>query len=132
MAHVEVYGARLTGTRTHAFASDGASHDIARGEFEQWMIALHEALLLVVAQPRSFAAQGFAQQEARHAGQTEGGGVELIELHVSDGGAGPPCHGDAVASGHGRIGGVAVDLARAAAGQQDGACADGLTFALLQ
>ena len=96
------------------------------------MIALHEALLLVVAQPGSFAAKGFAEQEARHAGQAEGGGMELIELHVSDGGAGAPCHGYAVAGSHGGIGGVAVNLARAAAGQQDGACADGLTFALLR
>ncbi len=48
----------------------------------------------------------------------QGGGVELHEFHVGDGGPGPVGHGNAVAGGHVRVAGVQVDLAGAAAGQQ--------------
>ena len=88
------------------------------------MIFLHEALAVRVAQPCAFAAQGLRHEEPLHAGQAERGGVELVELHVRDGSAGAPGHGNAVAGGHRGIGGVAVDLPCAAAGQQHTARAD--------
>ena len=44
--------------RAHAFAGDGAGHHVARGEFEQGVVALHEALAAIVAQVRALAAQG--------------------------------------------------------------------------
>ena len=50
--------------------------------------------------------------------------MELVELHVGQLGAGLRGEGDAVAGGHGGVGGVGVDLARAAGGDQNGAGAD--------
>jgi len=44
--------------------------------------------------------------------------VELEELHVHDLGPGAVGEGDAVAGGHLRVGGYAVELAGAAGGQQ--------------
>ena len=43
--------------------------------------------------------------------------MKLHEFHVGNTAAGPPAHGDAVAGGSVRIGGVQIDLARAAGGQ---------------
>ena len=85
------------------------------------MIALHESLAGRIAQIRALAAQRLREQKPRHARQAQRGGMELIKLHVGDFGAGAPCHRDAVTSGYRGIGGIAVDLAGAAAGQQDGA-----------
>ncbi len=131
MAHVEVDGPRLgsdaapacAGSR-HAFAGDGAGHHIARGEFQLGMVALHKALAAIVAQVRALAAQGFRDEEARRAGERERGGMELVKLHVGQLGAGQGRQSDAVAGSDGGIGGVGVDLARAAGGNQDGARAN--------
>ena len=65
-----------------------------------------------------FAAYRLGDQERLGQRVEEGGGVELHEFHVGDGGPGPVGHGDAVAGGHVRVAGVQVDLAGAAAGQQ--------------
>src|SRR5438270_123327 len=59
VAHVEVDGA------VDAFAGDCAGDDVARGEFEEWVIALHEALALGIEEVCAFAAEGFAHEEAR-------------------------------------------------------------------
>ena len=56
--------------------------------------------------------------------------MELIELHVGELSAGLCGQGDAVAGGHGGVGGVAVDLARSAGGDEDSARADPLQNAL--
>ena len=81
---------------------------------------------MVVEQISSFAAQGFREQEARSAGKREGGGMELEELHVGQFGAGLRGQGDAVAGGYGGIGGVGVDLACAAGGDEEGAGGDAM------
>ena len=52
--------------------------------------------------------------------QVKRGGMELDEFQVLDFGSGAVGHGDAIAGGHFGIGGVAVDLAEAAGGQQHG------------
>ena len=44
--------------------------------------------------------------------------MELVELHVGDGCSRAVGHGDAVTSGNGGVGGVAVDLTGASAGEQ--------------
>ena len=44
-------------------------------------------------------------------------GVELVELHVADTAAGAPGHGNTVARGSIRIGGIAIRLAGAASGE---------------
>ena len=56
--------------------------------------------------------------------------MELVELHVADGSAGAPGHGDAVSCGDGWVGGVAVDLSCASAGDERGARMDGEDAAL--
>jgi hypothetical protein len=90
----------------HAFAGDGAGDDIARGEFELGMVTLHEALAAIVAKIGSFTAESLGQQEARRTGQREGGGVELVELHVGQFGASSDGEGDSIAGSYGGVGGV--------------------------
>ena len=51
------------------FARNGARHYVARSEFKQRMIALHEALAFVVAQVSAFAAKRFREQKAGSAGE---------------------------------------------------------------
>ena len=50
----------------------------------------------------------------------QAGGVKLDELHVGDSAAGAPGHRDTVARGRVRVAGVAIHLARSAAGEDDG------------
>ena len=44
--------------------------------------------------------------------------MELHKLHITDFGAGPMGHGDAVSSRHGGIGSVAVHLSETTGGEQ--------------
>ena len=96
------------------FEHDGARDDIARREFFQGMIALHEALAAGVAKISAFAAQRFAQQETRSVGNVERSGMELDELDVGDGRAGSIGASDAVAGRDIGIRGVFKDAAEAA------------------
>ncbi len=75
---------------------------------------LHEALAAIVAEVGALAAQRLGEQEAGYAGEGEGGGMELVKLHVGEIGAGLEGEGDAVAGGDRGVGGVGVDLPRAA------------------
>ena len=52
--------------------------------------------------------------------------MELIELHVGQSRSGLGSQGDAVAGGHSGVGGVGVDLPRAASRNQHGAGVDAL------
>ena len=56
--------------------------------------------------------------------------MELIKLHVGQRGAGLCGQGNTVAGGHGGVGGVGVDLTRAAGGNEHRAGADPLQNAL--
>src|ERR1019366_7107843 len=125
VAHVEIDGARCS-LLTYAFAGDGAGNNIARGEFEQGVVALHKALAVIVAQPGAFAAQGFGEKKAWRAGQRQSGRVKLVELHVGQFGAGVGGKGDAVAGGNGGGGGGGVDLGRTAWGEPGSAGADSM------
>ena len=87
-------------------------HDVARRQL------VDEPLAPGVAQQRPVAPERLRQQRPGHLGVVEGGGVELDELEVGHGHAGPQGHGHAVAGGLGRVGGDGVELARAARGQQ--------------
>ena len=129
VTHIQVHG-KLFVVRAHAFPCDGARDDVAGREFKQRMIALHEALAARVAQICTLAAQRFREEKARHPGQAERRGVELVELHVGDLGAGTVSHGDSVSGGHGGVGRVAIDLACSSAGQQHGARANGVQIVL--
>jgi hypothetical protein len=118
VAHVEVDGT------VDALAGDGAGDDVSGSELDQWMVALHEALAVGVDEVCAFATEGFAKEKAGCSGLREGGGVELVELHIGDSGPGAVGHGDAVSSGDSRVGGVGVDLAGASAGKECGASVD--------
>ncbi len=120
VAHVEINRARPVRAGIDAFTSDGAGDDIARGQFEAGMVALHEALAAVVAQPCALSAKGLREQEAGNGGKEERRGVELVELHVGQLGAGSGGKGDSVTRGDGGIGGVGVDLACSAGRNQNG------------
>ena len=95
-------------------ARDGARDLVARAQL------VHELLPVRVDEPRPLAAQGLGQQETGRALDGQGRGVELDELHVEQRGPRAQRHGHAVARGHGRVGGLAEHLARAAGGQQRG------------
>ena len=82
----------------------------------------HEPVAGVVDEEGALAAYGLRDQRLLAAGggpQPQHGGVELHELHVRHGGAGPQRQGDAVAGGHGWVGGLREDLAEPAGRQHD-------------
>ena len=91
VAHVEVDGTerglRIEGIG-EAFAGYGAGDDVAWGELEKRMVALHEALAALVAQVRALAAQGFGDEEARGVRERQRRGMELVKLHVGEFGTG--------------------------------------------
>jgi hypothetical protein len=107
---------------------NGTRHDVARRKLRHGVIARHEPVAGGVAQLGAFAAQGLGEQESRLAFQAKGGGVELHEFDIQDRGAGAIGHGDAVAGGHVRVGGVAEDAAEPAGGEQDGVRDDRFGF----
>ena len=91
---------------------DGPAHLVARQQL------VDEAVALGVAEQRAVAAQRLRQQRPGHGRVVERGRVELLELDVGHGHAGPDGHGHAVAGGLGRVGGDGEELAEAAGGQE--------------
>ena len=100
-------------------ADDGAGHDVAGSEFLRFVITLHESFEADVAEDSAFSAQRLREQKSRRAFHCERGGMKLYELHVGEDSACFIGDGHAVAGGHFGIGGLAVDLAQAAGGQQN-------------
>lgn len=103
---------------------DGACYDVAGCEGFTVIVFLHEFVALFIAENTSLAADGLGNEEgaclgASGGGVEEAGGVELDEFHVGDGGAGAPCHGDAVSGGAIWVGGIEVDFAAATCGEND-------------
>ena len=84
------------------------------------------ALPARVAQDAAFAAHRLADEERFRLGMEQAGRVELDELHVGDGHARAVGHGHAVAGGDVGIGGVEIDLAAAAGGEEHVLRGDGL------
>jgi len=106
------------------FADDSAGEDIARSELLGFVVALHKAFEMDIAEDAAFAAECFAEKKARGAFEGEGGGMELDEFHVGEDGAGFEGDGHAVAGGDIGIGGFAVKLAESASGKENGAGAE--------
>src|SRR5437879_5389624 len=57
--------------------------------------------------------------------------MKLDELHIADFRTGAKCHGESVARGHGRIGGVAIKLSQPTCGEQHSGSGHLLMFALV-
>ena len=70
---------------------------------------------MLVEQYRAFSSDGFGDEEVFANGH--GRGVELIELKIGDLRSGTQCGGQSIAGGHGGIGGVRVESARTARGE---------------
>jgi len=105
------------GSRLAHLGQDGSRHGVARGEFASRVIALHEAFAPAVDQEGALAPDGLGDQPPRGARDVESGRVELDELHVLEHRSGPIGDRYAVAGGHLGVGGLAVEAAEAAAGQ---------------
>ena len=86
----------------------------SRSELAAQIEVDHEAVAAAIDQPRPFAPHGLGDQAAAAAGDVEHGGMELHELHVAQLGAGAKGDRQAVAGGHFGIGGLAINLPRAA------------------
>jgi len=105
---------------------------MSRGrELGAFVVARHEALAVGKLQQPAFAAHRLGNQERLRVGMEEARGMELDEFHVRDRSACAPPHGDAVPGGGVGVGGVEVDLARAAGTEQRVARAHGLHAAAL-
>ena len=109
-------------------AGDAASYHVARGELGARMDVLHEAAAVGVEEHGAIAADGFGNEECT--GCCQRCGMELIELQVGELRARAQGHGDAIARGYAGVGGVEIELACAAAGQNDGVGVDVVTLAL--
>ena len=96
----------------HARRHGPADH-VARGQL------VDEALAVAVTQQRAVAAQGLGEQRPGHGRVVQRGRVELHELDVGRGHAGPQRHGHPVAGGLGWVGRHREQLAGPARGQHD-------------
>ena len=103
-------------SRTIAVATTSRGARIARG-----VVPLHECLAVRVHEPRTFAAQRFAQQEPRRPRRAQHGRVELHELEVAHLCAAPVRHREAVAGRDRGIRRLAEHASGAAGGEQHGA-----------
>ena len=111
---------------------DGAGHDVTRGERQARVILLHEFLAVQRAEHGAIAAHGLGDEErGTVARMIEGRGMELDELHVLHRSLGTVDHGDAVARGHQRVGGVAVHGLAAARGHDGDFAEEGVHLARL-
>lgn len=109
---------------------DRPADDVARGEFEGWVIILHEAVAVAIDEVAAFAADGFGDEGAACAGDVEGRGVELDHLHVLESRAGAVGHGVTIGGRDLGIGGLAEELTRPAAGEDGALGPDEGDFAL--
>ena len=108
---------------------DGARHHVAGRQLGALVEARHEAFAVGQQQPAAFAANRLGDQKAFGLGVVQTGGVELHEFHIRHPAAGAPRHGDAVAGGHVRVGGIQVHLGGAAGGQHHGTRQNHVGFA---
>ena len=97
---------------------------MARATTSRGASSFHEPLAADVQEQGAFAAQSLGKEKAGGAGDVQGGGVELDELHVGDFGSGAPGERDAIAGGYIGVGGIEEDVAEAAGGQEHGARAE--------
>ena len=111
----------VVGAGARGFADDTAGHDVAGGEFLEFVVAVHEAVAVLVEEVGAFASERFREEEAGGSAEVEGGGVELDEFDVADGGSGAVSGGDTIAGGDVRVGSFEVDAAESAGGEQDAA-----------
>ena len=81
------------------------------------MIIRHEALARAIDQIRPFAAHGFGDQRPARSGDIQRRRMKLHHLHVLQRRAGAIRHRVAVGGGDLGIGGLAIKLPRAAAGE---------------
>ena len=122
----------MVGAGAFHLVVDGAGDDVARGQLLALVEAMHEALAARQPQVAALAAHRFGDEKGLGHGVVEAGGMELDELHVGHPAPGAPGHGDTVAGSHVGIGGVEIDLARAAGGDDHETGAEGPHFVLLQ
>ena len=107
---------------------DGPGDDVPWRQFGPGVEALHEAFAIGQLQVRTFAAQGFGDQEALGLRVIQAGGVELVEFQVRHPAARTPGHGDAITAGAIGVAGIEVDLGGAAGGEDHETGAVGVDF----
>ena len=98
---------------------DRAGDHIARCKVTLGVVAGHEGFARGVAQDRALAANRLRDEERRRARQPQGGWVELVELQIGDFRAGIEGEGNAIGGGHVGVRRIGVELARAAARDDD-------------
>ena len=81
------------------FRLDGTADDIARCEFAEFMVFLHEAFAADGEEFSAFAAHCLGDEEMRRAVKKERRRMELHEFHVNEFAPGSPRRSDAVAGG---------------------------------
>src|SRR6266478_9251961 len=77
--HIQIHA--LAAGTVH-LADDSSRHDIARRKLLPFVVALHEALQINIAENRPLSAQRFRQKKTRRALHCQRRGMELYELHI--------------------------------------------------
>jgi len=108
----------VLGARALQLGVDGPGDDVAGREVGHLVVAGHEGVARQAAQHAALASHRLGDQERLGLGVEQAGRMELHELHVRDGGAGPVRHRHAIARGHVGVRGVEIDLASAAGGEE--------------
>jgi hypothetical protein len=108
----------VIGAALFHFAVDRASDDVTRREGFQRVPGVHEFNASDAFQNATFAADGFADEKGFCSRMVEAGGMKLDELHVCDGSARAIGHGNTVAGGDIRVGGIEIDFSATARRQE--------------
>ena len=108
---------------------DRPCHDVTRCQRATRIIPLHELLPVFADQACAFSPEGLADEEGAFLRMVEAGRMELDEFHVRYGGTSAPSHRHTVTCRDAWIGGVQIDPAAAARGENDAIRAEGVYFA---
>jgi hypothetical protein len=93
------------------------------------MIALHEIFTLSIHEPGALAPKGLGHQETLGIPMIQGRRMKLDVFRVDDFATRPICHGDTVTAGSPRVGGVQVQIAYPAGGDNYRGCEKPLNIA---
>ena len=114
--HVEI---DKVGSNFMHFCDDGAGDDVARRKLAGFVIVLHEAMQIGVAEDAAFAAESLGKKETRRVLDAERRGMKLDELEIGDQCSSAEGDRNAVSRRDRRIRRLGIDLAETAGRQND-------------
>jgi len=104
----------MWGFRGLQVLNDCSGKRIAWGKLSPFIVLFQERMPSQIQKPRTFAAQGFAEQQRPASGLIKACGVKLNKFHITQATPRPISHGDAISAGFRGIGSGGIKLAGSA------------------